>query len=1422
MADPDRSLGGSWKTSTDRVVTGVADATSFKILVADELDAYRWKTAAALSEPGMPADSWIGNTCVMDRDHVAAVYAPRSFTNKPDLMQGGAFTAVIDTSTGDVTKLPLTGTLAYFDPSCNTVTHTAAFTQYREMNDASKVRTRVITVNTAGKTLYKSGELRGQVSSPAPVEGGVVAGLGQDLVQVGRHGRIHKLAHGDSVPFDIRPMPGGKTGFMDRKGIKTGQAKVFTGHGRPEMVAAGPLGDLDLVSGTEGRVFLTGHPGADRTRGSGVSRLNVPADTEVSSHGRLAVEPVLTPGIRAGLTRIQAAGKGITKVDEPQSGVRNRSGQAPQSAVEDTSTIIRSTAVGTGKELTQRVTLVQPRSGNVLSPALAGSSGPRHVSGVKDDASNDPTDTGRWCSVSRNDMSAQALQPTPNQVEWAVDMAVRGQLRSQWIAQGGWRAQAGLGTIDPQGLFPRPQLNGGGQIPANVMLGILAQESNLWQAESGAIPGQMGNPLAAVDGYYGHTAEDTLLGYWRINWNKSDCGYGVGQVTDGMRLKGHEKPDETALDPKLQKAIAVDYATNIAASMKILADKWNEVHTDGQKVTVNNDNAAKVENWFTAAWNYNLGFNAKGAPGQSWGLGWYNNPANPLYKKGAWDHSFMNVDLDPDNITDAAHPQYWPYEEKVMGWSAWSIDTGFSYGTDGRQDWKGESGFATAGFRPAYWNGTNLPVTVAGSAPYNRAHVSPPLDTFCNVHNGCNPSSPVDCPDQDCYKQFWWNQPNATWKKDCDTTCGNENIKYATLRAEPGRGYRLKYGTPVCGTQPAGSDVVTSIPNGMETWSDCGKASSAGQFKFTFFPDWDKHYEAKADLYSIGGGHGGHFWYTHTRNDDHLGGDNNRMTIKGEWTADKSYDLAAVYAYIPDTGAQARHAQYTISGAQGGPYTRVVDQNTNNGKWVQLGAYKFSATPKVTLTNYTKTGTGDDDIAWNSLAFKPIKGKFVQRTLTAASVFDPNQKLDSGPELGQLNSTPLKSEVALYDWAQGLAYEGPRWDNSQADTTGLTYEARCPTAHAEGECTGQKTYDAAEEWYKDIKAGGFKPTADGSAPAMSVPVWMGMANRRPDTSLPASQAFQDPNSYKIRSDVEVTYIVGDDGKIVDGTVGSSYRARVGNAHLPTFVTKIMKAIEADYGILAPDIDYTTQDALEYGNVVSSRPYADGDTPGQAYFPHFQAAQPDSSRQCVNFRAVGGGVHGYRAMIGHKYINDNVKAWVDEVKASLKTNYAVRNFAGDVYSMFFKNSGDNNVFGSLIGNAPPIWQDIAGAFCADGSIKPMHRQGDTDIDPSNGLVFQSYMPDLYVYVDDRMTDNLGRPSNQRVHAGDWVDFSNPPFPATVNGNAYGRCDAKNRGSGGNPWSVNAPVPFIGDGPGNQPSKVVHCDDPLTEYDVNLTQ
>ncbi|WP_426570352.1 hypothetical protein [Streptomyces canus] len=79
-------LGKDWKTSPDRAVTSAADSGGLKVLVADSKDAYVWRTVATLAEPGMSADTWIGNVCVMDREHVAAVYAPRTFTNKTSFL----------------------------------------------------------------------------------------------------------------------------------------------------------------------------------------------------------------------------------------------------------------------------------------------------------------------------------------------------------------------------------------------------------------------------------------------------------------------------------------------------------------------------------------------------------------------------------------------------------------------------------------------------------------------------------------------------------------------------------------------------------------------------------------------------------------------------------------------------------------------------------------------------------------------------------------------------------------------------------------------------------------------------------------------------------------------------------------------------------------------------------------------------------------------------------------------------------------------------------------------------------------------------------------------------------------------------------------------------------------------------------------
>ncbi|MGA5364220.1 GDSL-type esterase/lipase family protein, partial [Streptomyces purpurascens] len=134
-------------------------------------------------------------------------------------------------------------------------------------------------------------------------------------------------------------------------------------------------------------------------------------------------------------------------------------------------------------------------------------------------------------------------------------------------------------------------------------------------------------------------------------------------------------------------------------------------------------------------------------------------------------------------------------------------------------------------------------------------------------------------------------------------------------------------------------------------------------------------YEAKGDLHQIGGGQGGHFWYTHTRDTAHLGGPGARMTIDGTWTLGRSVEWARVFAHMPDTGAHTQQAHYVIKGVAGGDRHRYI--NTHHGKntWVELGVYRFTGTPRVELTNTTDDGTADEDVAWDAVAFQPLSGK---------------------------------------------------------------------------------------------------------------------------------------------------------------------------------------------------------------------------------------------------------------------------------------------------------------------------------------------------------------------------------------------------------------------------------------------------------------
>jgi hypothetical protein len=107
-----------------------------------------------------------------------------------------------------------------------------------------------------------------------------------------------------------------------------------------------------------------------------------------------------------------------------------------------------------------------------------------------------------------------------------------------------------------------------------------------------------------------------------------DCGYGIMQVTSGMRGGAGFEPLRVAKEPTY----------NVGAGMKILHDKWRATPCVG-------DRQPKVlEDWYLATWAYN-------------GYGFVNNPNNPNYPAA------RPIYNGPGSLSRGKYP----YQEVVWG-----------------------------------------------------------------------------------------------------------------------------------------------------------------------------------------------------------------------------------------------------------------------------------------------------------------------------------------------------------------------------------------------------------------------------------------------------------------------------------------------------------------------------------------------------------------------------------------------------------------------------------------------------------------------------------------------------------------------------------------------------------------------------------
>lgn len=915
-------LGKDWAASTDRAVVSSGDTHGFHLLAADAASGYHWRTVASLSEAAFEADSWIGNVCVTGSgERAVVVYAPRTFTNRPDLADRGGFVAVVELSSGAVRKLPLQASLAYFNPGCG-AGETAVLTQG---TGEDLDRTRVVEVDTVTGELRTPIVVPGQLTSPVPTANGIVAADSGALVLVDAAGQRRVLAPAQGVPFRVAADADGGVVFMQQeKGATASVRRVTTvdrATARVDTLATGSLTDLSVTSGRGGQVFVTGKPtNATATTPPSVRLVDSPPGTVMSLGGELAVTEV----DRAGITDPEA-----------------------QRQVE-----VSATAVRTGKEF-QLSTVTQNLGGAGAepSPALA-----RAVAGTK--AAGDPHDPAdgdqATCSVPRNDPRNQAMQPKPRQVEWAVDQAITNSLYVSRPVN--WK-NLGMPQYEPQGLFPYRPLEGGGRIPAQIMLGITAQESNMWQAARFAVPGVTANPLIGnyfgIDYYNDDPADD-----WTIRWEDADCGYGVTQVTDGMRKPGMGQP---TLPYDHQRAIALDFAANVAKGVQMLSDKWNETRKAG--LIANHGDPKKIENWFFAVWAYNSGFYPQSAAGQNggaWGVGWLNNPVNPRYPANRL--AFLD-----SSYSDAAHPQDWPYPEKVMGWAGHPIELIETPGN------------LVHGYRAAWW-----------TTGENRTKVKPPVTQFCDSTNNCVPGAlytPDDpevigepagpCAHKNSAGKYdlkcWYHQPN-TWRPNCEDNCGNE-----ILRFDPGYAYQAdaesyKPNCELAGLPPKAL-IVDNIPTTAPSIRpNCAKEfSNAGSFKFTFAPNTDGNYPGKIDVHQIGTGFGGQFWMSNTYESLPPA-----RVVTGTWTLDRAVGpWARVLVHLPVVGARTQQARYEIDINGDGTYVkdRYLPQEIQHNGWVSLGTFNFKGVPSIRLRNLTQDGRGVDRIAWDAIAVQPLPGK---------------------------------------------------------------------------------------------------------------------------------------------------------------------------------------------------------------------------------------------------------------------------------------------------------------------------------------------------------------------------------------------------------------------------------------------------------------
>lgn len=991
-------LGGNWEGSDDTVSVVLGDANGLMVLRAARKDGYAWGSVAALpTDSTAQTDMWISNSCVTSTGNfLVVVYSPRGATNDAEGFGGSGHAVVVDLRTGAVTDLGIGYTIAYFNPGCGEG-DSFALTRF----ESEFQHTRVATVNAATGEVLGKFEIPGEATSAiSRLDGSVLAASEAGIIAVRADSKPTVVVASDRLIYDLALDAQGRLAYVELEKNDINASVHITapdGQEKSLLVATGPVTEIGVQTSQKGDFFILGDSLEHRAPDApGVRYLPAagPGST-ISGEGKLVIDAVLPAGVGR-----------ATSADEPSLAVPR----------------IAATAVDSRTTLNFQLGSILPAPGIQTFPVLRGGGLSVGASSSGNDTvlatdihlgagllpmgdPHDPSDSERSCAVARNDTNNQAYQPKPRQVEWAVDRAVKGQLTE--VRPADWRG-LGMPSYSPQSYFPRVTLVGGGTIPPQIVLGVLMQESNIWQADRYTSPGNTGNPL--IGDYYGNRGAASI---WDIDFPGADCGYGVGQITDGMRAT------DTSLTANQQRAIALDYEANVAMTVRMLGQKWSEAANAGMQV--NNGAASRVENWFFAVWTYNTGFHPYVNSSTPWGVGWFNNPVNPIYPAS-------RLPFLESSQMDAVTPQYWPYPEKVIGWAAWGTSLPETVWADSAT--RTYTTHFVSSYTTAWWN-----------TEADRTQAKPPRTKFCSLSvNNCNPSSSAPC--QLSSDECWWHT-SATWKTSCNTYCGQGNERFdstyateASSMASTLPAVTLQSSFPAnCSSPPSGVVVVddTTDTNARNS-GECTNLSTAGTFTYTFSsPNSNGSYPAKIDLHQQGGGFNGHFSFAHMQaNPSMVGYPGAQATVTGTWNRGVSMSgtWTRVWVHLPDYAAWSQQAAYTINFGDGTSQTRYLPQRRYHNEWVSLGVFQMKGTPSVSLSNtltsdfdpdsalFDGMHLGDvEDVAWDAVGFQALSAKPGEFVVALGDSFSSGEGAGAYDAWSDNNGSELESRNSCHQSA---------------------------------------------------------------------------------------------------------------------------------------------------------------------------------------------------------------------------------------------------------------------------------------------------------------------------------------------------------------------------------------------------------------------